>query len=219
MDPSPLDWTALKSIALWVIEGPRSIVSSPEPTGGPSGWVERMMHWQVHPTDGLTESRTVFRRPIYEGMTLPPFVLRVATWDKKRDRFDSREQLVEAISLQAEHFEFNETSVAQVLACEKELASCLMEISADESVIDDSGSLTLSDAMYRWSFPGRRITHDMSWLSSPKTSYLERLWKETLPKTNGLPRLTGLIERFEVDPFGTYVDAVLEQMPTIHHLL
>jgi hypothetical protein len=217
MEPTPFDWSALNSIARWVLDGPRSIVSTSEPGGGPAGWIEKYAHWCVQPTVGPVESWTVYLRPNYEGMSLPRCILRVATWDKHRDRDERRTGLMKSMSLRVEHFECSDTIVDIVHAREKELAKCLARI-ADKPPAN-SADPEISTAAYRWLVPGRYITHRLFWLSTAQTAALDQLWRETLPKMDGLRRLTGLIERFESDSFGSCVDASLDQIPTIHQLI
>lgn len=218
MNDEPLHWPELKSVALWAIEGPRALVSERNPEGGEAGWVERLMHWQKHlPSGGITESRTIFRRPDYGFTTLPAFVVRAATWNNKRDREASREQGVQQISLHVEHFEFDESLLAQITARQPEISASVAAI-VDELGGGVGNPPPGETVVYGWGIPGTWIGQTLDWISSKRTSRLEQLWKETLPAINP-PQLHGFFERFEVDTFGNFLDVALDEIPTVHRLL
>jgi hypothetical protein len=213
-----LHWNDLKAVALWVIEGPRSLVSSPEPTGGKAGWADRFIHWQRFSINaGLVESSTIYKRSI-EWMTLPQFIVRVANWNKGGDQSATKNGPVDVISATVHHFELDPSAVTSILSREGELQLCLAAVQALNARRDSSLPPRESNALFRWTFPGF-IDLPLSWPSVEETEQLDELWRQTCPRTDGLPVVNGLFERFETDAFGTYVDVSPEQIPNIHRLV
>jgi hypothetical protein len=162
----------------------------------------------------MHESCTVFRRFEFEGASLPSFVARFAHWDAGQDRAASDAGNATHLSLDVHHFEFPRESVDEILRREAEIQSSIGATLAPT----DEGANRCATMVYCWHFPGRLVTQSLQWLSDPRTALLEQLWAATAPNPKGLTPLR-FIERFDVESFCDYVDATLDQLPTIHQLL
>ena len=116
------------------------------------------------------------------------------------------------IALTVRHFELDPSAVTSIRSREGELQLCLAAVQALNACRDSSLRSRTVDRFFRWTFPGL-IDQRLSWFSVEETERLDELWRQTLPITDQLPEVNGLFERFETDPFGTYVDVALVQIP------
>lgn len=215
MSRQPLQWRELAQIGRWLVKGPRALVSSAEPTGGSAGWLDRMAHWEKRTVAaGIQQSCTIFRRFEYEGAALPEFVVRFANWDAASDREASKGEGASGLTVSVQHFQLPAALAA--FDRDEELATAVGASAVRRHDDSEKNPVTL---VYDWTLPGRRIAHSLHWMSAPETASLERLWEETKPKAEGLQVHAGLIERFDIEVFGEYLDASIEQLATVHHLM
>jgi hypothetical protein len=211
----PLDFRELATLGRWIVNGPRSLVTLGESTGGKHGWLDRAMHWKKHPiAGGVHESCTVYRRFEFEGAELPSYVVRFAHWDSGKDREACKAGTSQQISVAVRHFVFPEERMESIRVREERLAACVA--ATHTSGRRPSVSPTM---VYHWDFPGVLISQSLHWWSSSQTELLEQLWEDTIPKETGLEAFPELIERFDVETFGEHLDVRLEQLVTVHHLI
>jgi hypothetical protein len=214
-DPLPLGWSELRTIGGWIVRGPRSLVTAAEPGGGKAGWLDREMHWSRKPlAGGVHESCTIYRRFEFEGASLPPYAVRFARWDMTKDKEVCNAGSAQQISVVVQHYKLPQALMESINLQQERLAACA-------AAVFTPGPITWPDRTiaYRWDFPDLLLGQSLSWWSSSRSESLERLWHDTIPKETELEVFPGLIERFEVETFGEYLDLSLEQLATAHHLM
>jgi hypothetical protein len=211
----PLGWPELSAIGRWIIHGPRSLVTSAEPTGGKMGWLDRLMHWRRYPlVGGVQESCTVYRRFEFEGAKLPLYVARFAQWESGKDRELCLADNAHELTVSVKHYVYPGSALASIHLQEQRLTASLAATVADELMVQHQPA-----SVYHWDFPGTIVKQTLQWTSSTRTEALERLWHETVPKDVELEVIANLIERFGIATFNEYIDVIPDELPTVHHRL
>lgn len=166
-----LDWPELATLGRWIVKGPRSLVSSAEPTGGVAGWLDRAMHWRRQPVfGGIHESCTIYRRFEFEGAALPRYVARFAQWDSGKDREACKAGCGRQLSVTVRHCLFSQASMASIGSQAQRLAAAIAATFREEPITRSQPNL-----VYDWDFPNVFVSQSLHWSSTSRTELLEQL--------------------------------------------
>jgi hypothetical protein len=211
------DWHFLKSLCGFIVEGPRSILSPVDPTGG-SYWLEcdlALVRFSYTPAQ--LEARQIYLPPnVIKHRRPHELLVRIASWDQSRDRLVAKAGALPKLSLSVLHHILTEALIDQlnerVLAFDAQLIHFSFDLNGlDLEPITYSPTArvttqgrTLSvirrghdrSARLSWSYPGQLDELYAAWMV---------LWDGLAGATEDCAPAIGYIERFALEP-GAYID-------------
>lgn len=199
-------WSELKSIGLWVMDGPRALLYPFDETGTKHGWLEPTARWSRSIPNRRYESWTTYRRCYGESSgKLPPAMIRRASWDIGKNKSVVKESETSRLTIASDYWTMRGEG--------EEFLNFVGSIEPVECPAEQSGEPYDADPTFRsytMKWCTARCTYDLWWLTGSVNENLTECWYRCVRRLKGEISepfdATAITERYELRPYSEFID-------------